>query len=226
MDSLERTCSDCRECPHGHTATQSVFAKGDPKSSLVFVGGAPGENEDRAGLPFVGVTGELLDRMIARMRTEALRLGIALPNPYICNVLKHRPSEDKPLKSGEDIRACAPKLFEQLNALPNARVIVALGRTAAQVLLGTSRAISQLRGHSFHNTRTGDKLMWMDESNEDLENSDSEWRDPERRIIIVPTWHPSYLLHQPNWMKPRHQCWADLQFALYHLSTMLDDLPF
>lgn len=218
LQALADKCSSCRDCPHGSTATQSVFAKGDPLSPLVFVGEAPGETDDKEGELFVGESGKLLDRMIARMAQE---FGSKFPTPYICNVVKHWPANSKLLKTGEDVRACTPKLFEQLNLLPNVRAIVALGRIATQILLGYTPkdySIGSLRGRSYHNTRTGDKLVWMDDTaNEDLPKSSSEWRDPDKRIVVVPTWHPSYLLHQPNWMQPRHQCWADLQLALQRL---------
>lgn len=218
--ALADQCSTCRQCPHGATATQSVFDKGDPLSPLVFVGEAPGEDEDREGAPFVGDAGRLLDRMIARMAKEAELLGIAFPaKPYVCNVVKHRPPGNKLLKKGEDVQACKQWLFEQLRLLPNARVIVALGRVASQTLLGCDHSIGSLRGRIFHNTRTGDQLVWMDEK-EDLPESSSEWRSPAMRLEVVPTWHPSYLLRQPNKMEPRQQCWADLQLALAALQRI------
>lgn len=212
LDQLADQCSACRQCPHGATATQSVFSKGDPLSPLAFVGEAPGEDEDREGLPFVGDSGLLLDRMIERMRKEAEQLGITFPiKPYICNVVKHRPPGNKLMKKGEDVEACKQWLFEQLRLLPNIRVIVSLGRVASQTLLGCGEAIGSLRGHLFHNSRAGDQLVWREK--EDLPSS-SEWLDSNRRIFIVPTWHPSYLLRQPNRMEPRQQCWSDLQLAL------------
>ena len=239
MDKLQvlaDSCSACRECPHGYSAKQSIFGKGNPHSTLVFVGEAPGETDNEQGELFVGESGKLLDKMIARMALEARKLRFELPNPYFCNVVKHHPSGGKLLKSGEDVRACAPKLFEQLNTLPNARVIVALGRVAAQTLLGCDHTIGDLRGCSFHNSRTGDKLVWTDDSGTleeddfayaDLPNSSSEWRDPSLpRLTVVPTWHPAYLNHQPNRMEPRHQCWSDLQLVLRKLHELDDEIPF
>ena len=236
LQVLADSCSVCRECPHGHSAKQSIFGKGDPNSTLVFVGEAPGETDNEQGELFVGESGKLLDKMIARMGREALSLGFGLPNPYFCNVVKHHPSGGKLLKSGEDVRACAPKLFEQLNTLPNVRVIVALGRVAAQTLLGVGTSIGILRGGAFYNSRTGDKLVWTDDSETvvdgdftflDLPNSSSEWRDPSLpRLTVVPTWHPAYLNHQPNRMEPRHQSWSDLQLVLRKLHELDDEIPF
>ncbi len=236
LQVLAEAASVCRECPHGHSAKQSIFGKGDPNSTLVFVGEAPGETDNEQGELFVGESGKLLDKMVARMALEARRLGFELPKPYFANVVKHYPADGKLLKSGEDVRACAPKLFEQLNALPNARVIVALGRVAAHTLLGCSVSIGSLRGRSFHNSRSGHDLVWTDDSETvvdgdftflDLPNSSSEWRDPSwPRLTVVPTWHPAYLNHQPNRMEPRHQCWSDLQLVLRKLHELDDEIPF
>ncbi len=246
LQELASQCSTCKDCPHSETAGQSVFDRGDPASSLVFIGEAPGETDDQEGKLYVGETGRLLDKMIARIKKEAeswsckhcgnsgfsgrgtdygsvcsecggqsLRSSIDFPAPYITNVLKHWPPDGKLMKSGEDVRACTPKLYNQLNVLPNVRVIVTLGKVATHALLGVNTPIGKLRGRSFHNSRTGDKLVWTDDRcGEDLPNSSSEWRDPNRRIVVVPTWHPAYLNHQPNRMEPRQQCWSDLQLAL------------
>ena len=217
LQELASQCSTCKDCPHSETAGQSVFDKGDPASSLVFIGEAPGETDDQEGELYVGETGKLLDKMIARMKKE---VGQDFPTPYITNVLKHWPPDGKLMKSGEDVRACTPKLYNQLNVLPNMRVIVTLGKVATHALLGVNMPIGKLRGRSFHNSRTGYKLVWTDDRcGEDLPDSSSEWRDPNRRIIVVPTWHPAYLNHQPNRMEPRHQCWSDLQIALRALRS-------
>jgi len=225
---LESQCQHCRDCPHGETAKHTFLGKGDPLSALAFVGEAPGKTDEAKGELFVGESGQLLDKMIARMQQECKRSRIEFRNPYICNVVKHHPAGGKLLKSGVDVQQCKPKLFAQLNALPNLKVVVALGRVASQALLGVDIQIGILRGHSYHNTRTGFDLRWMQDTNgADLLNSSSEWRDPTKRLVVVPTWHPAYLLHQPNRMEPRHQCWADLQLALKCLQIGLDnEIPF
>ena len=146
LQNLAEECTACRQCPHGETRTQTVFAKGDPLSTLCFVGEAPGEEEDAQGLPFVGDSGRFLDRQIAAMREYAVSIGVEFPaSPYVCNVLKCRPPGNKLLKDGSDIAACSEHLWAQLRALPNLRVIVALGQTAAQTLLGVSIQITALR---------------------------------------------------------------------------------
>lgn len=183
----------CRRCAHGSTRTQIVFAKGDPLSLLCFVGEAPGEEEDAQGLPFVGDSGKLLDKQIAAMREYAAAQGIAFPaNPYVCNVLKCRPPGNKLLRDGSDITACSEHLWTQLRALPNLRVIVALGKTAAQTTICTKAAIGALRGTSYE------------------QRSD---RDA-HRLFVVPTYHPAYLLRQPNNKELSREVWADLKRAV------------
>ena len=129
----------CRACAHGSTRKQVVFAKGDPLSSLCFVGEAPGAEEDETGLPFVGDAGKLLDKQIAAMREYAAGIGVDFPaSPYVCNVLKCRPPGNKLLSDGSDIAACSAHLWTQLRLLPNLRVIVALGKVASLTLLGAT----------------------------------------------------------------------------------------
>lgn len=190
---LQDEVQACRRCAHGSTRTQTVFAKGDPLSSLCFVGEAPGEEEDAQGLPFVGDSGKLLDKQIAAMREYAAAQGITFPaDPYVCNVLKCRPPGNKLLKDGSDIAACCEHLWVQLRTLPNLRVIVALGKTAAQTTICTKAAIGALRGTSYE------------------QRSD---RDA-HRLFVVPTYHPAYLLRQPNNKELSREVWADLKRAV------------
>jgi len=201
--ALIGTCAECTRCPHYQSRKQVVFSRGDERSTLAFVGEAPGADEDAQGKPFSSgwISGDpsssvLLDKMIAKMRAYAAEIGVAFPEqPYICNVLKCRPPGNKLLNDGSDIEACSQWLWQQLRLLPNVRVIVALGRVAAQTLLEEDTAISRLRGKSRETTLT---------------LSDGTPKD----LIIVPTWHPSYLLRQPNNKQPRQESWSDLQRAV------------
>ena len=188
MSTLAQECTACRQCPHGETRTQTVFAKGDPLSTLCFVGEAPGEEEDAQGIPFVGDSGKLLDKQIAAMREYAAAQGIAFPaNPYVCNVLKCRPPGNRLLKDGSDIAACSPHLWAQLRSLPNLRVIVAVGRVAAQTLLSSEETISKLRG------------------------SISPIAVGRLAVLCVPIYHPAYLLRRRNDKALHAEAWADLK---------------
>ncbi len=144
LDTLDsgqvRTCRKCGLC---ETRTQTVFGSGGAGARLVFVGEAPGFEEDRQGLPFVGRAGGLLTRMIGAM-------GMTRDDVYICNVLKCRPPNNRD-PAADEIAACSKYLFEQLSII-NPEVIVALGAPAARTLLHTSDSIGRLRGrfHDFH----------------------------------------------------------------------------
>ncbi len=134
---------ECRRCTLGAGRTTLVFGVGNPKARLLFVGEAPGREEDLRGEPFVGEAGQLLTRIIKAM-------GFAREEVYICNVLKCRPPGNRnPLP--EEVEACSTFMLRQVRAIaPEA--IVALGTFAAQALLGTKEPISKLRGvfHDYH----------------------------------------------------------------------------
>jgi DNA polymerase len=148
---LSRTCQDmaeCQLCPLGKTRRNLVFGDGNSNAQLVFVGEAPGADEDAQGLPFVGKAGQQLTKIIEAM-------GISRKNVYICNILKCRPPQNRnPLP--EEIAACEPFLKKQLEIIAP-RIICALGTFAAQTLLKTEVPISALRGR-FHSYQ-GIKLM-------------------------------------------------------------------
>jgi DNA polymerase len=127
-----------------------VFGVGSPHAELMFVGEAPGADEDRLGEPFVGRAGQLLTKII-----EA-GLGIPRADVYIANVIKCRPPENRNPEPDE-IAACQPFLWQQIDLI-KPRVIVALGTFAAQALLKTDVAISRLRGRP-HDFRGGSKLI-------------------------------------------------------------------
>jgi DNA polymerase len=127
----------CTGCGLHATRTQTVFSRGNPDSSLVFVGEGPGADEDAQGEPFLGKSGELLDRMITAM-------GFARDEVYICNLVKCRPPEDRNPESAE-LAACAGFIASQLELL-QPKAIVALGAAALQGLTGVTEGISRVRG--------------------------------------------------------------------------------
>lgn len=137
LDRLARQVQACRRCPLYRTRTHAVISDGSPQARLVFVGEAPGREEDLAGVPFVGTAGQLLTKMIEAM-------GLARRDVYICNVLKDRPPANRtPLP--EEVEACLPFLHEQL-AVVRPAVICTLGAVATKALLGPQIAITRLRG--------------------------------------------------------------------------------
>jgi DNA polymerase len=148
-----------------------VFGTGDPAADLVFVGEAPGRDEDLKGEPFVGQAGQLLTRII-----EAI--GLRREQVYILNVVKCRPPNNRNPRP-EEVAACRPILQAQLDCL-QPRVICAMGAFAAQALLQTEERISRLRGR-FHMLGS---------------------------IQVMPTYHPAYLLRNPQ---EKRAVWQDMQ---------------
>jgi uracil-DNA glycosylase len=147
---LERVAAEaatCTRCRLHETRTQVVFGQGNPQADLMFVGEAPGFHEDRQGLPFVGPSGQLLNRLLAG-------IGLRREDVYICNVVKSRPPRNRdPLP--EEIAACRPWLDAQLRLVDPA-VVVTLGNFATRTLLETTTGISRLRGRAH---RFGDRLL-------------------------------------------------------------------
>lgn len=172
--ALERVRSElgeCCRCTLGGLRHRIVFGEGNPDADLLFVGEAPGADEDAQGRPFVGRAGQLLTKIIVAM-------GLKREDVYICNILKCRPPENRnPLP--EEIAACEPFLIRQIEAI-RPRIICALGSFAAHTLLKSEAPITVLRGR-FHRYQG---------------------------IPLMPTYHPAYLLRNPEAKK---LVWEDVQ---------------
>jgi uracil-DNA glycosylase family 4 len=162
-------CRRCKLCTLGRS--QIVFGVGHPKARLMFVGEAPGEEEDKRGEPFVGRAGQLLTKII-----EAI--GLTRDQVYIANVIKCRPPGNRNPEPDE-VAQCEPFLFRQIDAI-QPRVIVPLGKFAAQSLLKTMDPITRLRGRQF------------------------EYRG----AVLIPTFHPAYLLRNPS---AKREVWEDMK---------------
>ena len=148
LDEVRSELGDCRRCLLGSTRTNLVFGEGNPEAELVFVGEAPGGDEDRLARPFVGKAGQLLTKIIEAM-------GLKRESVYICNILKCRPPGNRNPEPAE-IAACGPFLIRQLQAIAP-KAICALGSFAAKTLLENDAPISTLRGR-FHSYE-GIKVM-------------------------------------------------------------------
>jgi uracil-DNA glycosylase family 4 len=141
--SLSDFCNqikNCKKCHLGYTRTNFVFGVGNPEAKLMFIGEAPGREEDLQGEPFVGAAGQLLDRMLAAIQFKR-------GDVYIANILKCRPPENRDPQPDE-IETCKPYLLQQLKII-QPKIICALGRISAQALLQTKNPLNQLRG-KFH----------------------------------------------------------------------------
>ncbi len=140
LDAIRADIGDCQRCKLAPTRTNIVFGSGNPNAGLVFVGEAPGSDEDQQGLPFVGRAGQLLTKIIES-------IGIKREDVYICNVLKCRPPDNRNPESDE-VASCNPFLKRQLAAI-RPKVVCCLGTFAAQTVLQTTSPISKLRGKFF-----------------------------------------------------------------------------
>lgn len=179
------------DAPHDRFVTDHhsiVFGEGDPCARLMFIGEAPGAEEDRTGRPFVGPAGRLLDKMIVAM-------GLRREDVYIANVLKTRPPNNQ-TPTTDEARLCAPYLFEQIRIIAP-EVIVTLGRPASQLLLGTTESMGRLRGR------------WAEfpPANPLVEVGDIG------PIPVMPTYHPAFLLRRYT-ADNRARVWSDLQQAM------------
>lgn len=137
LDSLRASCEGCHACPLWQTRTQTVFGVGDPRADLMFIGEAPGGEEDKTGIPFVGAAGKLLDRYL-------YAIDIPRESVYIANILKCRPPHNRdPLPAEEE--ACMGYLREQVKLI-DPLLIVCLGRIAAMQLIRSDFRITRDHG--------------------------------------------------------------------------------
>ena len=140
LEAVAAEAAGCTRCRLHQSRTQVVFGQGDPNAELMFVGEAPGFHEDRQGLPFVGPSGQLLNRLLTG-------IGLRRQDVYICNVVKSRPPQNRdPLP--DEIAACRPWLDAQIR-LVDPKVVVTLGNFAAKTLLETTTGITRLRGRAY-----------------------------------------------------------------------------
>jgi DNA polymerase len=182
----------CVKCPHlASSRKQVVFGVGSPDATLMFVGEAPGADEDAQGEPFVGKAGQLLTKIIQTM-------GLSRQTVYIANILKCRP--DTPGETSgnrkptpEEMQTCIPYLHEQIDLI-QPRVLVALGATAVEGLLGKTVGITRLRG---------------------------QWREY-RNIPLMPTYHPAYLLRNQAPAEKR-RVWEDMLAVMEKLGMPISE---
>jgi uracil-DNA glycosylase family 4 len=173
IETLRAQVRDCQQCELHQSRTQTVFGSGSLHAKLFIIGEAPGADEDASGEPFVGRAGKLLNSML-----EAI--GLQRDEVYIANILKCRPPGNRDPKP-EEVAECSGYLNRQIN-LVAPQLILAIGRVAAQNLLGVSTPIGKLRG--------------------------GEYQHPGSSIPVLITYHPAYLLRSP---REKRKAWDDLK---------------
>jgi len=181
LEEIAAEIRACKKCGLAAGRTQAVPGEGNPLSPLLFVGEGPGHEEDVQGRPFVGRAGQLLTKIIAAMGHDRSEV-------FIANIVKCRPPENR-VPHRDEAEACAPFLFEQIAVL-KPRVIVTLGKTAADFFLPNVKAMSSIRG-----------LF-------------QEWRG----LPIMPTFHPSYLIRNEGNKEIRKMVWDDMRKVMAFLA--------
>ena len=176
LDELKKTVSTCTLCELHRTRTQTVFGVGHPAAEWLIIGEAPGADEDRLGEPFVGRAGQLLTSMLRAM-------GLAREEVFIANILKCRPPNNRDPQP-QEVNHCGAYLRQQIELI-QPKIILVVGRIAAQSLLNVDTPIGKMRGQKY------------------------SYQDTD--IPVIATYHPAYLLRSPQ---QKRKAWEDLKFAL------------
>ena len=172
---LKKSILDLKGCGLKKNATNIVFSDGNPKSKIMFIGEAPGANEDQEGLPFVGRAGMLLDKMLAAINLDR-------KNVYISNIINYRPPDNRK-PSEEEIKRYLPFISKHIEII-NPKILVLLGSTAMNALIGKDVVISKMRG------------KWLEKKFGNCKTS------------VIITFHPAFLMRQPAQKK---MAWIDLK---------------
>ena len=175
LERLKKSIGAIKNCSLKSSSTNIVFSDGNPKSKIMLVGEAPGSNEDQEGLPFVGRAGALLDKMLAS-------INLNRKNVYISNIINYRPPENR-RPTNEEVNRYMPFIKKHIEII-NPKILVLLGSTAMNALIGNDIVISKARG------------KWIDK----------EFGSCKTSVII--TFHPAFLMRQPAQKK---MAWIDLK---------------
>ena len=175
LEKLKKSISNIKNCELKKSATNIVFADGNPKAKIMLIGEGPGSNEDQEGLPFVGRAGALLDKMLASIDLDRKKV-------YITNVVNYRPPKNR-RPTEEEIDKYLPYLKKHIEII-NPEILVLLGSTALNALIGNEIVISKARG------------QWI------------EKQFGECKTSVIVTFHPAFLMRQPAQKK---MAWIDLK---------------
>jgi len=175
LEKLKKSIQNIKNCSLKNSATNMVFSDGNPKSKIMLIGEAPGANEDEEGLPFVGRAGALLDKMLNAIDLDRKKV-------YISNIINYRPPDNrKPTE--EEIKRYLPFITKHIEII-NPKILVLLGSTAMNALIGNEVVISKMRG------------KWIEKKFGNCKTS------------VIITFHPAFLMRQPAQKK---MAWIDLK---------------
>ena len=175
LENLKKSIVNLKNCNLKNNATNIVFSDGNPKSKIMIIGEAPGSNEDQEGLPFVGRAGALLDKMLASINLDRKSI-------YISNIINYRPPENR-RPTDEEINRYLPFIKKHIEII-NPKILVLLGSTAMNALVGSEVVISKIRG------------KWI------------EKKFGSCKVSVIVTFHPAFLMRQPMQKK---LAWVDLK---------------
>ena len=175
LDSLKKSILNIRNCSLKKSATNMVFSDGNPKSKIMLIGEAPGANEDKEGLPFVGRAGALLDKMLAAIDLDRKKV-------YISNIINYRPPDNR-RPTEDEVKRYLPYITKHIEII-NPKILVLLGSTAMNALIGNEVVISKMRG------------KWIEKKFGNCKTS------------VIITFHPAFLMRQPAQKK---LAWIDLK---------------
>ena len=175
LERLKKSIRNIKNCSLKSSATNMVFSDGNPKSKIMLIGEAPGANEDKEGLPFVGRAGALLDKMLAAINLDRKKV-------YISNIINFRPPNNR-RPTDEEIKRYLPFISKHIEII-NPKILVLLGSTAMNALIGNEAVISKMRG------------KWIEKKFGNCKTS------------VIITFHPAFLMRQPAQKK---MAWIDLK---------------
>ena len=175
LELLKKSITDLKNCDLKKNAKNMVFSDGNPKSKIMLIGEAPGANEDQEGLPFVGRAGMLLDKMLAAINLDRKKV-------YISNIVNYRPPENR-RPTNEEIEKYLPYIIKHIEII-NPKILILLGSTAMNALIGNDIVISKMRG------------KWIEKKFGSCNTS------------VIITFHPAFLMRQPAQKK---MAWIDLK---------------
>ena len=175
LEKLKTSISNIKNCELKKSATNIVFADGNPKAKIMLIGEAPGSNEDQEGLPFVGRAGTLLDKMLNSINLDRKKV-------YISNIINYRPPDNR-RPTDEEIKRYLPFITKHIEII-NPKILVLLGSTAMNALIGNEVVISKMRG------------KWIEKKFGNCKTS------------VIITFHPAFLMRQPAQKK---MAWIDLK---------------
>ncbi len=175
LERLKKLIHSIKNCSLKNSATNMVFSDGNPKSKIMLVGEAPGANEDKEGLPFVGRAGSLLDKMLAAIDLDRKKV-------YISNIINYRPPDNRK-PTDEEIKRYLPFITKHIEII-NPSILILLGSTAMNALIGNDVVISKMRG------------KWIEKKFGSCKTS------------VIITFHPAFLMRQPAQKK---MAWIDLK---------------